>query len=347
MQSPSLPPQPNRSGCATLLPRVFFGLALLFLLLVAGGWLYETQARAADLSRVSPAGQLVDVGGHQMHLVCLGEKTPGQPTVVLESGVGSWSMHWYTFQQEVAKMARVCSYDRAGYGWSEPGPAPRDGERIAAELHALLEGAGESGPYLLVGASRGGQYIRIFRAAYPDEVMGMGLVDGEPEDLRFRSAAVRNIADQNQRIFSFLGTLMRIGFFRVLGGDPAQVPQFPCFPALVKQLPPEMHESYLAVEGQPACFDTLTQEEAATEQREAQVRQAGDLGDLPLVVLTRSTPTDLAAPEAELEATWQELQQELAALSTQGRLLQATASGHDIHLEEPELVLEAIRSLLE
>lgn len=347
MQSSSLPAGQSRSGCATLFPRLVMGLILLLVILIALGFLYETQARAADLSRVTPLGQLVDVGGHRLHLVCTGEKQEGQPTVVLESGVGGWSMHWHTFQQEVAQLARVCAYDRAGYGWSEPGPTPRDGERIAAELRTLLENAGESGPYLLVGASRGGQYARLFRAAYPDEVVGMVLVDAEPEDLRFRSAYVKNTAAQNQTIFSALRTLTRLGVFRVLGGDPAQVPAFPCLPSLVSHLPAELHDAYLAVEGQPACYDTLLAEEAATEQREAQVRRSGEMGDLPLVVLTRSTATDLPPEVAEVETIWQELQQATAALSTQGRLVQATASGHDIQLEEPALVLDAIRSLLQ
>ena len=121
-----------------------------------------------------------------LHLVCMGEPTVGQPTVLLEAGVGGWSSRWHAgCQPEVARFARVCAYDRAGYGWSEAGPRPRDGQRIVAELRTRCWNARASvGPTCWWGRAGGGQYVRLYHAAYPAEVAGLVLVDAEPEEFR-------------------------------------------------------------------------------------------------------------------------------------------------------------------
>ena len=269
--APADPPaRKEPAGCLVQMGRILLGLLVLLIVLAAAGLIYESSARTKELSGVSAPGQLVDVGGHKLHIVCRGEKTAGQPTVILEAGAGAWSIHWHAIQRQAAQLARVCAYDRAGFGWSDAGPPPRDGERIVAELHALLAGSGESGPYLLVGASRGGQYIRLYRDAYPEEVMGLVLVDAEPEDLRSQSALAKNTAGQNQMIFSVVGALTRIGFFRIFGGNPASAPDAPCSPFMVTALPVEEHTAYVAVEGQPKCFDALLAEEATNDRRDAQ-----------------------------------------------------------------------------
>lgn len=341
----------RRRGCLLQAGRILLGLLVLIVILVAAGLLYESSARARDLAAVSPPGVLLDVGGHRLHLVCAGDTQPGRPTVILEAGAGGWSIHWHNFQQQVAEFARVCAYDRAGFGWSEPGPTPRDGAQIVAELHSLLAASGEAAPYVLVGASRGGQYARLYAATHPAEVVGLVLVDGEPEDLRARAALVQQAAGQNLTVFPIMAALSRVGVFRVMGGDPAAAPEVPCIPFLVKRLPPEQHAAYVAVEGQPACFAALLGEERATTAREAQVRGRRDLGDLPLVVLTHGIAGNVAggaSPDAaaEAEAIWQELQAETATLSTQGQLIHAAESGHNIADDQPDLVLDAIRSIL-
>ncbi len=351
--SSNSPASPNRrGGCFAIGGLVLLGLLILLVVLAVAGLSYESSARAGELALVSPPGQLVDVGGHKLHIVCAGEKTSGQPTVLLEAGAGGWSIHWYDLQNQLAQYARVCSYDRAGFGWSQAGPLPRDGDRIVTELNTLLNNAGESGPFILVGASRGGQYARLYRDAYPEQVVGMVLVDSEPEEFRTQSAYARNTASQNLPVFSALSLLSRFGVLRLLGGDPADAPDFPCLPTLVKRLPAQAQSAYLAVEGQPNCFDTFLNEENATEQREQQVRETRQLGDLPLVVLTHGINIAAAAgatPEqaAESEQVWQALQSELAQRSTRGSLVQATGSGHDIANDQPALVVEAVRSMLE
>src|SRR3954447_13514597 len=123
-------------------------------------------------------GRLVDVGGWKLHLFCTGEARPAQPTVILESGVGDFSVEWGRVQPEVAAFARVCSYDRAGDGWSELGPHPRTFHQVAYELHTLLANAGVKSPFVLVGHSYGGLLVRQYQAMYPSEVAGGGLGGG-------------------------------------------------------------------------------------------------------------------------------------------------------------------------
>ena len=132
-----------------------------------------------------PPGELVDVGGHSLHINCVGE---GSPTVILESGSGATSVDWANIQPEVANTTRVCAYDRAGSGWSETGPGPGDPQQIAGELHTLLGNAGIDGPYVLVGHSFGGLYVRMYAELYPNEVEGMVLVDSSHPEQSKRSA---------------------------------------------------------------------------------------------------------------------------------------------------------------
>jgi len=146
--------------------------SLLGLLLV--GYIYEPFAEAADAKAYPPPGQLVDVGGYRLHIYCTGS---GGPTVVVEAGLGDWSTSWGFVQSEVEKTTRVCTYDRAGMGWSDPGPLPRDAAQFAKELHTLLQNADVPGPYVMVGHSLGGLGVRVFVHEYASEVAGVVLIE--------------------------------------------------------------------------------------------------------------------------------------------------------------------------
>ena len=162
----------------------WIGRALLWLIvallgLAVVGAIYQAIATERAERAYPPPGEMVDVGGHSLHINCVGQ---GSPTVVLDAGWGNMSAHWVRVQQEVSDTTRVCAYDRAGMGWSEMGPEPRDAKQVSGELHALLEGAGIEGPYVLVGHSFGGLYTQTYAARYPDEVAGVALVDSsQPE----------------------------------------------------------------------------------------------------------------------------------------------------------------------
>src|SRR6185369_2447800 len=125
-----------------------------------------------------PPGKLIDIGGWRLHLNCMGEARASQPTVILESGIGDFSVEWALVQPSVARFARVCSYDRAGDGWSDLGPQPRTLRQIVYELHTMLDKSGVKPPLLLVGHSFGGLVVRLYAATYPTDVAGMVLVEG-------------------------------------------------------------------------------------------------------------------------------------------------------------------------
>ncbi len=168
----------------TLLRALKYVLAaeLLLVVAVAGiGAIYEAANRRHDREAFHPPGKLIDVGGYRLHLYCTGE---GGPTVVLEFGLDGSYLDWYKVQPQVARFTRVCSYDRAGYGWSDPSPRPRIPSVMSEELHTLLANAGEKPPYILVGHSLGSFDVLMYAHRYPQEVAGVVLVDGaHPDEL--------------------------------------------------------------------------------------------------------------------------------------------------------------------
>ncbi len=169
-------PASKRRGRGCLM---WLGASLATLLgLMLIGYIYEPIAEAADAKAYPPPGQMVDVGGYRLHINCTGE---GSPTVVIESGWGDMSASWGWVQPEVAKTTRICTYDRAGMGWSESSPQPRTAREFAKELHTLLAKANEPGPYVLVGHSLGGYTMRVYAHDYPGEVAGLVLID--PQNL--------------------------------------------------------------------------------------------------------------------------------------------------------------------
>ena len=174
------PARTSRRGRRVLrtLARVLGVMLALFAVLAVAGASYEAIAAWGDAQAYPAPGRLVDVGGYRLHIQCVGS---GSPTVVLDAGLGGASLDWNLVQSEIGSMAQVCSYDRAGMGWSDPGPLPRTPDQIAHELHTLLTNAGIAGPYILVGHSLAGKNVRLFASQHPDEVAGMVLVDARSE----------------------------------------------------------------------------------------------------------------------------------------------------------------------
>ena len=163
------------------------GLVVVLLVLAVVGAIYQTVATERAERAYPPPGEMVDVGGYNLHIDCVGQ---GSPTAVLDGGTGEMSANWVLVQREVSHTTRVCAYDRAGMGWSEMGPEPRDAKQISGELHALLEGAGIQGPYVLVGHSFGGLYAQTYAARYPEEVAGVALIESShPEQFNYGRVA--------------------------------------------------------------------------------------------------------------------------------------------------------------
>ena len=186
------PDAPREGGSSRLWKwtrRVLVGVVGLVVFVLLAGVLYQFVATKIDAYRwYPPPSEMVDVGGSIiMHLHCTGEEGRAS-TVVMDIGAGGNLLDWGPVQPEVAKFARVCTYDRGGAGWSDPGTQPRTSQQFVGELHALLSNAGVEGPYVLVGHSLGGNDAQIYASRYPDEVAGMVLVDSAIADKDFLRA---------------------------------------------------------------------------------------------------------------------------------------------------------------
>ena len=195
-------------------------LALLALVSVGGG--YQTVREAAGTSANAMPGQLIDVGGHRLHLSCSGS---GGATVVLEPGAGGISSTLGLITPAVARDTRVCVYDRAGRGWSEPADTRQDATQIATDLHKLLHRARVPGPYVLAGHSFGGLYSLTFAARYPDEVAGMVLVDSTAPASAAKPTATPprqgGSSDLTERFSTLVSTSARLGLGRLIGTPTA------------------------------------------------------------------------------------------------------------------------------
>jgi pimeloyl-ACP methyl ester carboxylesterase len=269
-------------------------IAVLALASIGGG--YQTLGAAADAKAYPMPGQLIDVGGHRLHLSCTGS---GTPTVVLEPGAGEMSSNLGWIAPAVARDTRVCVYDRAGRGWSEPAATAQDGAQIATDLHRLLQRAHVPGPYVLAGHSFGGLYVLTFAARYPDEVAGMVLVDSTaPASAANPGAASPGHGGSNDamsRVAVLVSTSARLGLGRLYA-------QFAW-----GSLPPRSREE---VRASDATASTLRSTIDEYLQATASVEQAGALGDFadkPLIVLTAGSGHD---------AAWSAAQNRLARLST-------------------------------
>jgi pimeloyl-ACP methyl ester carboxylesterase len=269
-------------------------MAILALASIGGG--YETVREAADARAYPMPGQLVDVGGHSLHLNCMGS---GSPTVVLEAGGGEMSSNLGWISSAVAVKTRVCAYDRAGRGWSEPADTPQDGAQIAADLHALLQRGNVPGPYVLAGHSFGGLYVRTFAARYPGEVAGMVLVDSTASKSAAKpgaaSAGDPGSYDGIGRVSALVSTSARLGLARLYGRFD--------FGGLPPQSRDEARATGATASSLRSTIDEYVQANSSMEQAAAFT----DFTNKPLVVLTAGSGND---------AAWQAKQKDLTTLST-------------------------------
>jgi pimeloyl-ACP methyl ester carboxylesterase len=248
---------------------VLYPVLAIYVLMAVGG-MAEAVMELGDHA-VPMTGQLVDVGDHRLRINCSGE---GSPTVVLESGLGDASFYWARISEAVASTTRVCVYDRAGRGWSESAPKPQDGLAIAADLHTLLSKSGNAGPYVLVGHSSGGVYVRIFAAEYPDDVVGMVLLDAQPLDPFTELPTYAAFYDSTPVIYGILPSVARLGVFRL------------AYASAYADLPEPARDQRRADQ---ASVRLQTSARVEVAQLRASLREAMDLTSLdgrPLVVVT-------------------------------------------------------------
>jgi pimeloyl-ACP methyl ester carboxylesterase len=306
------------------------------------GALYEMIGRWRDAQRFPQLGHFVQVGSIRMNIDCDGQ---GSPTVILESGSGGPSVDWLMVQPEVAKFSHVCSYDRAGYGWSDSGPEPRSSLQIATELKQLLQAAGEKGPYVLVGHSMGGYDIRVYTGQYPNDVAGMVLVDASHEDQDVRAPESIRKWGQDYRKYPRWKKLkyffqLHLGWARLTADRDA--PEF--WPKAFRE-----EENFLTLPTKHQ-FATIDEDRVFSTLSSAQVRSARNLGDRPLIVLTATRQDDIPPEippkdaQAEVDLWVHQLQPELARLSTRGKQV-VVDSSHEMPTEHPEVVISAIHEV--
>ncbi len=305
-------------------------LGLMFVL-VAYGLIKEAITRRHYRAEMPPPGQMVSLPTHNLHLDCTGI---GNPVVVFEADLDQYgSLSWRSVQPAVGEITRSCSYDRAGILWSDPGPRPRDGETIARELSALLEAAGEEGPYVLVGHAFGGAYVRIFAGQNTDDVCGMVLVDSSHPDMLVRFAELgipQEIPEKSIRPLIWLFSHM---------GMPGRFkgPRYG-----LDDLIYNTQQAYLP-KSSLAWFD----ESVASPVTLRQSGMVESLGDIPLIVLASTRPTSVQVEGKNTQDYWLELQQDLADLSNQGELRALPEAGHYIQYDSPAVVVEAIDAVID
>ncbi len=334
MTSPT-PSQPRRTHrILRWTVRVVVGLVAVIVLLVAVGASYEAIMAAGDDTRYPAPGQRVDVGGYRLHVHCVGE---GSPTVVLDAGLGGFSLDWSLVQPELAATTRVCAYDRAGYGWSDPSPHARTPSQIADELHTLLVNAGIQGPYVLVGHSAAGKDVRLFANRYPQVVVGMVLIDARHESVDTNRSPEALAAEhtQQRRFQRTIWAAARIGLVRAFWA--AAWPQV--FPA-TQNLSTETRAEIGVLQARSQQVKTVLREDALLTHDNAQLSSATSLGDVPLMVLA-------AGQNVEHDPLWLPAQQQLAGLSSNAKLIVVEGSSHYIHWDQPMLVARAIRQVVE
>lgn len=317
-------------------------IGLLLLALIGVG--YQILGMVQDRKQYPPPGQLIDVGGYKLHLYCTGE---GSPTVILDAMGPGWSIYWAQVQPEIAKITRVCSYDRAGFGWSDAGRLPRIGRRMAGELHQLLTNGGISGPYVLVGHSLGGFVARLYRQAHPNDVVGMVLVDAGHER-QFDQVEFMRFVSPGKSMFPIIRAMTALGLTRLLLVQDRAPTIFTAQEAGVSaEMRPLLRMGWL----QSRYFKTMTDEGAALEGTAGQTGMTGSLGDLPLIVLTATGPnwwpdTPTSVDLTRFRKMWLKFQSDLAKLSTNSRQIFADRSSHFINFDQPELIIEAIQEMI-
>ena len=296
--------------------RTLVGLCGLIVLAALAGATYQGLATRRDLAATPAPGQLVDIGGYRLHLWCSGA---GTPAVILDTGLGGMSAGWGFVQPDVARFTHVCSYDRAGMGYSDPGPSPRTARRIARELAELVDRSRIAGPLVLVGASSAGFNVRVFASDYPQRVAGLVLVDASHEDQ----------PHEVPRVARFVPLLSSLGVLRLLGIS---------FGGSGESLPPSARPFARATRFRAAGYQAAADEIMHIRESALEVRSSRRILTVPVIVVTGERGADPA---------WRALQDDQVTLSQHGCTIVAEESGHVVAVDQPAVVVDAIRRIVE
>lgn len=325
------------------------GLVIVSLAALAGA-VYQAETTAADLAAFPPPGRMISANGVNLHLYCLGS---GSPTLVLEAGLGENVLSWYPVHAKLAQTMRVCAYDRPGLGWSDPIDTAIQPEEVAKNLHTLLNNAGISPPFVLVGHSRGGIYVRAFYHQFSEETQGIVLVDSTHEQSPMNQYSYASWGYRKQALqIAVAEPLSRIGLVRLLGIADADRRPSP--------LPAEILAAKTALQNRTDTAHAVVNEIAVMrEGLDPATPPPGSLDNLPLLVLTAGNLVglDYVAREAErsgkdveaekaLARIQQAEQDDLARLSSHSRHIIVRNSGHFIMQDQADEFVSAVREFV-
>jgi pimeloyl-ACP methyl ester carboxylesterase len=329
-------------------------LALAAALLLSSGSVVPAQpepaaAHTEDLRMLpyTQPGQLVDIGGRRINMHCAGS---GTPTVILMAGIFSWSLVWYKTQPVIAQKTRVCAFDRAAYGFSDPAPRPQILSEVVDDLHSVLEAGAIPGPYVLVGHSLGGLEARVYAQRWPEGLVGMVLVD--------TAQAAEGLIDENQPGFdevdgeeSYTADMLHCASLAARGPFEPSSPEFKfCSATLPNDTPAEFRKVW------PRFFTAPYFEDKASLMSSVYTHRYDEadhqrLGAMPLVVLSAENPFDVHTPagvrfwQASKKA-WYARDEALAHLSSRGIHRLIKGSRHHIQLDKPQEVIDAVDEVL-
>jgi len=314
-------------------------LVVLFAVLSGAGAVWNAMAIRHYEKLAGVPGQMVQVDGKAMHIYCTGQ---GSPTVVLEDGLGNdWTI-WAKNQPVLSKVTRVCAYDRAGFGYSEPRPGVRDSNAISHELHGLLQAAGINGPIILMGHSIAGIHMRNYTAAYPEQVVGIVFIDGStPQQDKYMPAKLETL---QKEVVTILYPLARvataIGLLRALG-QCSDVPKGM-----------ESYALWLKADAcHPSQITASIREMNAVAVSGDETVHAGPFGSLPILIFSQDpnvhSPLLNAETSRQMSEIWNGMQENLKKLSTNSRRIIAKGSTHYVQVDRSELVNREVTNFIE
>jgi pimeloyl-ACP methyl ester carboxylesterase len=285
--------------------------------------------------RHSPPGQTILVNGHAMRIDCSGS---GSPVIVLDAGLGNNGLIWGRVQPALAKTTRVCSYDRAGFGWSEPLPPPRDADHIATELHELLAAAQVTGPIVLMGHSIAGIYMRDYATRYPENVAGLIFVDGSTPLQNRNPAFKAHFNPQPPSLFQALWKQAKsaAGIPRLLGECSDSLPGFDPHAAQL-EAEDQCHDRSAAVAAELESFDRSGEETVHT----------GPYGTLPILIFSQDPVRTAKVQTMDIVAAWNQMQEDLKQLSTHSRRIIAQGSTHYVQGDRADLIESEVPKFIE
>jgi len=315
--------------------RIVLSVVVIFVAALAGSSAYNTIVLHHFWATNQPPGAFYSVNGHRMHIICTGS---GSPTIVLEAGLGNDALTWGGVQPVLSSTTRVCSYDRAGFGWSDALPAPRDADHIAAELHELLLQAKVTGPIVLMGHSMAGVYMRDYATRYPADIVGIVFEDGSTplQDDNPVMKAMDSKAPPPWALELLAKSAMSTGIPRLLGMCSQSIKGFDAHAAKLQA------EDICHTNVSP-MFDAMD----SINRSGQETVHSGPYGTIPILIISEDPAQMTAVSSTDMANVWNQMQEDLKKLSTRSRRIIAKGSSHYIHIDRADLIEKEVPLFIE